>query len=695
MGPQEYRKIKSTFIKSNNQIAPGLACLASVIKFYGGKISFSKFQQNSGYSAKNVSLLSLSNVARTEGLQADGYKGNTDFLKELEQPAILHIERDSGTEDFVVFYGWGNRKFIIGDPQWGILEYREEELEAVWKSKVLLLLEPDEEFITKKEKANLKKIWLQDILKGQKTRIMVVGALGFVAATLIIVFLPSVLKIIGITINNGNGDVKFISLLRILVPFIVFAGFYFFNQIFIDSSISGLSGKFFSKITESIFNREYTPSKVGTIQSLIKAAREFSQVILQLAGTLPLLISLFVVSLFYIFDFSVLLGNILAIALVVQSFIAKLYHKKYVKLVSGKHPLEIRELEIIRKTADYSKQAVLTNRQKEFIHAIKDVLRFSENSRTNIKKLRKMLNRWFYFVSVLVVFVIIFIYFFKAGIFSEVFWLPVFVWGFLFFWTAGKLQDCFLAFLRARISFHFLYENLSKYNMETTTGVAQNPEKGKMSEIEDISVKNLSFAFPGRLHVLNDICLRAPRGTLNVIYGGTGSGKSVLVSTLCRVLPVVSGKILVNGRTWEQFNNYQWREIVSVVLQAVKLLRSNVIQNIGWGAARIEPEKVISFCKKTGFDQFFEKFPDGYATRADKLSAGQKQLVALAAAFYRKPQILLLDEPFVFMDKAMKAFCEKLLQSLKEEMIIVVFTGDRDFALKADNALWLENGRLK
>jgi hypothetical protein len=43
----------------------------------------------------------------------------------------------------------------------------------------------------------------------------------------------------------------------------------------------------------------------------------------------------------------------------------------------------------------------------------------------------------------------------------------------------------------------------------------------------------------------------------------------------------------------------------------------------------------------------------------------------------------------------MKAFCEKLLQSLKEEMIIVVFTGDRDFALKADNALWLENGRLK
>lgn len=158
MNQSDLQKIKSTFVKTANRQLAGLGCLASVIKYYGGDAKIQDLLKNSAASLESVSLLGLCNAARAKGFEANGYKGNIDFLKEQENPLILHIEKDSGNDDFIVAYGWHNNKLIIGDPQWGIIEYREEELEAVWKSKTLMLLELDRSFKSaKKIKEFLKK----------------------------------------------------------------------------------------------------------------------------------------------------------------------------------------------------------------------------------------------------------------------------------------------------------------------------------------------------------------------------------------------------------------------------------------------------------------------------------------------------------------------------------------------------------
>ncbi len=171
-------KIKSTFVKSNKRQQAGLACLASVIGYYGGTAELQKLLKNSGASVNEISLLSLCKVARTEGFKANGYKGNSDFLKKQESPLILHIEKDAGYNDFVVVYGWQNNKFTIGDPHWGIVEYREDELEAVWKSKTLMLLKPGKSFQSAKDKKQVKKEWLLKLLKGQKKKLILNGLVG-------------------------------------------------------------------------------------------------------------------------------------------------------------------------------------------------------------------------------------------------------------------------------------------------------------------------------------------------------------------------------------------------------------------------------------------------------------------------------------------------------------------------------------
>ena len=99
------RKIRAEFIKTNDQFQAGLACLASVIKYYGGKTDMQSLHRNSGAAENSVNLLGLCKAAELEGFEANGFKGNIEAVKGLEDPVILHISKDSGADDFIVLYG--------------------------------------------------------------------------------------------------------------------------------------------------------------------------------------------------------------------------------------------------------------------------------------------------------------------------------------------------------------------------------------------------------------------------------------------------------------------------------------------------------------------------------------------------------------------------------------------------------------
>ncbi len=136
------KRIRDTFFKTPYHIPECIGSLASVIKYFGGNVSISALLKNSGSEEGGVSLDGILNAARAEGFSAEGYEGDINFLKEFHQPVILIVINDTGNESCIVLYGWQNGKFIIGEPSWGVLEYREEELEAVWKSGAFLLIRP-------------------------------------------------------------------------------------------------------------------------------------------------------------------------------------------------------------------------------------------------------------------------------------------------------------------------------------------------------------------------------------------------------------------------------------------------------------------------------------------------------------------------------------------------------------------------
>jgi len=184
MTEYNFNYLKKTFVRQNSQYYCGLACLASIVKFYGGEITQERLRETSGTTSNGTSLLGLYQSAEKIGFEVKGYEATVKYLKKIKDPIILHIIKDKKLEHYVVCYGFENDKFIIGDPGWGIVRYSEDELVAVWKSKALLKLSPGKNFKTKKEIILSKQTWFLQLIKDDYPLLGIAAFLGIIISIL-------------------------------------------------------------------------------------------------------------------------------------------------------------------------------------------------------------------------------------------------------------------------------------------------------------------------------------------------------------------------------------------------------------------------------------------------------------------------------------------------------------------------------
>jgi ABC-type multidrug transport system fused ATPase/permease subunit len=225
-------------------------------------------------------------------------------------------------------------------------------------------------------------------------------------------------------------------------------------------------------------------------------------------------------------------------------------------------------------------------------------------------------------------------------------------------------------------------------------------EKGgeiKIDTLSSLKIQNLSFRFAGRRPLLKNINLEIRQNQCVAMVGESGSGKSTLGQILQRFYTFESGEIIVNNHVpLQDIQLSNWRTHIGVVPQEITIFNGTVLDNIVLGSDE-DPEKVILFCQEYGFHPFITQLPQGYATLVGEeginLSGGQKQLIALARALYRKPSFLMLDEPTAALDRNTEKFVLALLQQLKSKLSIF-FISHRIHTLKdiADVIYVLENG---
>lgn len=228
-----------------------------------------------------------------------------------------------------------------------------------------------------------------------------------------------------------------------------------------------------------------------------------------------------------------------------------------------------------------------------------------------------------------------------------------------------------------------------------------NPENPVM-EVADGSIEfqhvDFSYRKDAKEPVLKDINLKIRSGETIGILGGTGSGKSSLVSLLSRLYDVTKGSVLVGGRDVREYDLEVIRNQVAVVLQNNVLFSGTILDNLRWGDKEATKEECMHACDLACASEFIEKLPKGYDTYIEQggtnVSGGQKQRLCIARALLKKPKVLILDDSTSAVDtstdaRIRKAFAEEIPGTTK-----LIIAQRVSSIQNADRIIVMENGEI-
>ena len=190
----------------------------------------------------------------------------------------------------------------------------------------------------------------------------------------------------------------------------------------------------------------------------------------------------------------------------------------------------------------------------------------------------------------------------------------------------------------------------------------------ELDKIQTIEFKGFSFRYDGdHEDILKNIDLKIEEGQTLGIVGKTGSGKSTLVRQLVRQLPIEEGKIFINGEEIEDFNQQNVRKHIGYVPQEHVLFSRSVLKNVLLGDSNATEEEVNEAVMMADFEKDIAELSNGYDTNVGEygvtLSGGQKQRLAIARAFLKNADVLVLDDSLSAVDGKTES---NIIHSLKK-----------------------------
>jgi ATP-binding cassette subfamily B protein len=221
---------------------------------------------------------------------------------------------------------------------------------------------------------------------------------------------------------------------------------------------------------------------------------------------------------------------------------------------------------------------------------------------------------------------------------------------------------------------------------------------------QGIVVNGVSFQYPsGNRVVLEDIDLRIAPGQVVALVGENGSGKTTLIKLLCRLYDPVKGTITIDGIDLRQTDPSALKREISVILQDYAHYSLTARENIWLGDITLSPrnDKIVAAAQMTGADAFIQNLPKRYDTilghwfeDQGELSIGEWQKVALARAFLRKAQLIILDEPTSWMDARAEYEIFKSFRQLFTGRMVILISHRFSTVRLADYIYVLAGGRI-
>lgn len=215
----------------------------------------------------------------------------------------------------------------------------------------------------------------------------------------------------------------------------------------------------------------------------------------------------------------------------------------------------------------------------------------------------------------------------------------------------------------------------------------------------EIEFRDVSFAYPGAARpVLEHINLTIRQGETVAVMGGTGCGKTSLISLVPRFYDATAGTVLVDGVDVREYRQQALREKVAVALQKAELFTISIGENIAWGRPGASAEEITSAAMAAQADGFIRSTPEGYGTavaeRGMSLSGGQRQRLSIARAVLKQAEILILDDATSALDLKTEAELYRALNENRQRMTKIMVAQRIASVRNADRIVVLESGRI-
>ncbi|ASJ09680.1 ABC transporter [Thermococcus siculi] len=237
-----------------------------------------------------------------------------------------------------------------------------------------------------------------------------------------------------------------------------------------------------------------------------------------------------------------------------------------------------------------------------------------------------------------------------------------------------------------------IYEVLDDENVEDYRGIHFNKLGG------EIKFDNVWFEYERGRPVLKGINLHIPPASKIAVVGRTGAGKTTIANLIMRFYDPTEGRILYDGIDGREISRKSLRRKVGYVPQETYLFPGTIMENILMANPEASEEDVIRVCRQLGVHEFIMRLPKGYETSAGEagklLSVGERQLISLARALLKDPDIVILDEALSSVDPKTERLVQDAMLKLMEGRTSIIIAHRLGITRFADKVVVVDNGKI-
>ncbi|HYE96384.1 MAG TPA: ABC transporter transmembrane domain-containing protein, partial [Rubricoccaceae bacterium] len=635
-------RARAAFVAQEDAADCGPACLAMLVRFYGGSEGRERLRALSGAGPDGTNLAGLHEAAEAVGLEPEALQASDDPAQALADlgglglPALLHVVLDGDRLHYVVCFGKARDAFVVADPGGEVRLLKPDALAAIWPSRVLMAVRPGRAFVRRAPEPRPNRSWLRGLVRPDLNVLALAAALGAVVALLSLTTAAFLATLVDKLLPQGRMLEIGVGLVVLALLLLGRAALAWVREWFLlaqgrDFNVRVIGGFLdrLVRLPQPFFDRRRT----GDLVARMNDAQRLQRAVTLASGEAALDALVLLATAGFLLATAPLLGLVALVSIPLSALIAARWHRRILSAQRELMAAHGRTESYYVDTLQGMEAVKVAGAETPMAHRVREVFADYQQRTYELGRIGARVEAEAQVVAAALLLATLALG--AAQVARGALSLGTFV-------GAVQLTTALLpAALRLALTNVQLQEaRVAVERLHDVAGLDPEPEgMGEAADrsaphplsvgqpLERLEVEGLRFAFPGQPLLLSGLSFEVARGERVALLGESGSGKTTALRLLQRLYLPDGGTVRVNGSDWRSIPTAEWRSRLGVVPQQVRLFSGTLAENIALEEGA--EEAVGAFCEGLGLTEVFEGLPLGYATPVGEggvaLSGGQQQ----------------------------------------------------------------------